>query len=60
MCDKYIELIEKEVKKYYISFFNYDYEKIILTCFKIYEQFESENPNIADVISFKRALYHLF
>lgn len=58
MCDKYIKFIEKEVKKYYISFFNYDYEKIIITCLKTYEQFENDNPNIADIIDFKKALYY--
>ena len=44
MVDEYLRIIEKDIKKYYKTYFEYDYEKIIEICIKVYDEFKSQNP----------------
>lgn len=57
MCNKYLKLIENEIKRYYKSFFEYDYEKIIMICLQTYEKFKEQNPSKNDDLDFRNALY---
>lgn len=58
MVDEYLRVIEKDIKKYYKTYFEYDYEKIIEICIKVYDEFKSQNPTYEDDYEFRKVVYY--
>ena len=58
MGDKYLKIIENNIKKYYKTYFDYDYEKIIEICLKTYDEFKKQNPTSEEDYDFKRVIYY--
>lgn len=57
-CNEGLRKIENDIKKYYKSFFEYDYEKIIDTCINAYEKFAIDYKGDIQVQVFRDAICH--